>query len=768
MLKATLPTDLGKCIAHDVDLLQQVGWRRFVQLKRPKQDIGSLDFHHPARRLLQHYKTRGAPVKFTTAPWSPNRIQTAMDRGAHRSCSQYLDFLQEEFVDMIKKDQWVILPYSVVKSLPGLRISPPGCVPQRDRRPRWICDYSFYEVNQDTLPIAALESMQFGHALERILRHILIANPAYGPTYLMKVDLSDGFYRVGLAPEDIPKLGVVFPTNPEDDPLVALPLVLPMGWKNSPPIFSTATETIADLANHAIRTQTPILSMHPLDNLAALQDQAILQHPTPSTDLPPRDPSLPSPRQSQSSIDIFVDDFIGIAQGSRHRRFVRSVLMKCIDLVFRPRVPSDNPARKEPISVKKLLKGDCSWATQKVILGWLIDTVTQTIHLPSHRVERLAELLASIPPTQKRTSIRKWHRILGELRSMSLALPGSRHLFSHMQHALLQRKKGRISLRKGVHDAVADFQWILDNLDSRSTRIAEVVPLLASAVGHHDASGTGCGGVWFPADHLNPREGYDQAPVLWRLKWPTFIADQLITSDNPQGSISISDLELAGGLIHLEALAQTFDIRERTVLSKTDNLATLFWQRKASTSSDRVPAYLLRLFGIHQRHHSYVPRHDYLAGPSNPLADDSSRLFQLNDSTFLSHFNTYHRQTKSYQLWTPSPKIVSAVTSALQRKRCQPESLLVEPPPAQAPGTSGATTVLNWPSIPFSKPSKTPYQSYRSSSSEFARETLQSKEMPFALERLKITYGTLDKRSNVWGPLTHAKKGTPLISVSLA
>ena len=153
----------------------------------------------------------------------------ALTRGAHKSCHEYLDFLQDEFMDMIKKDQWFILPFSEIENLENLRLSPSGCVPQRDRRPRWICDYSYYDVNDETLPIAALESMQFGHALDRILRNILLANPNAGPVYLMKVDLSDGFYRIGVSPYDVPKLGVVFPTLPGQEPLVALPLVLPMG-----------------------------------------------------------------------------------------------------------------------------------------------------------------------------------------------------------------------------------------------------------------------------------------------------------------------------------------------------------------------------------------------------------------------------------------------------------------------------------------------------------------------------------------------------------
>jgi len=69
-------------------------------------------------------------------------------------------------------------------------------------------------------------------------------------------------------------------------------------------------------------------------------------------------------------------------------------------------------------------------------------------------------------------------------------------------------------------------------------------------------------------------------------------------------------LELAGGLLHLEVAAQHFDTRERTLLSKTDNLAKLFWQHKGSATTNNTTLQLLRLFGIHQRYHHYVPQHD--------------------------------------------------------------------------------------------------------------------------------------------------------------
>ena len=91
--------------------------------------------------------------------------------------------------------------------------------------------------------------------------------------------------------------------------------------------------------------------------------------------------------------------------------------------------------------------------SQKV-LGWIVNTVDMTIHLPERRVKRLAEILASLPPTQKRTSVKKWHKVLSKLRLMSLAMPGSRHLFSHLQNTLLAKIGGCVSLTRDVHQAL--------------------------------------------------------------------------------------------------------------------------------------------------------------------------------------------------------------------------------------------------------------------------------------------------------------------------
>ncbi|KAL7526950.1 hypothetical protein ACHAXR_005745 [Thalassiosira sp. AJA248-18] len=650
--------ELGELIRRDVELLQSVGFSQLVETRRGRGDFASLNnVVHPARRLLKLYKHRGVPVKFSTEPWTSAQVHDAILRGPHKSCLEYIDFLEEEFVDMIKKGQWLILPASVASSLPHLRVSPPGVVPQRERRPRWICDYTWSNVNHDTLPLVATESMQFGHALERILREILLANPNHGPVYLNKTDLSDGFYRVGLNVGDIPKLGVVFPTRPGDPPLVALPLVTPMGWKNSPPSFSTATETIADMTN--TRLQQPVFQPphHHLDDLAESATKSDVPPDAPvgpglsSVPLPDsRDPCLPTTTDPLQYVDIFVDDFVSLAQRPFLRR-VRRTLLQAVDQVFRPVDPQDNAFRREPVSLKKLKQGDCSWNTIKLVLGWIVDTVNMTIRLPPHRIDRLWELLNSIPANQKRTSVKKWHKILGELRSMSIAIPGSRNMFGRLQKALSDGQQSkRITLKKGVHQALDDFRWLAKDLATRPTRIGELIPLSPVADGHHDASGAGAGGVWYPGDNIRPREGTNPAqPVLWRLEWPQWVRDALVSSDNPLGTITNSDLELAGGLLHLACIVSMFDVRERTVLSRGDNLNTTFWERKGSTTTDSVPAYLLRLFGLHQRYHRYVPRFDYLAGASNLVADALSRDFHLSWPDLYSRLASCFPQNNGYQ-----------------------------------------------------------------------------------------------------------------------
>lgn len=176
---------------------------------------------HPAAPLLTQMALHGVPVLQHSQPWSRQRLDAAIARGSHPSTQEHDVFLREEMADMVAQNHWVVIPYSQAVLLPHLCLSPLGVVPQRDRRPRVIVDFTFSGVNIQTVTsIAPAEAMQFGRALDRVLYKIHHANRKFGPVHLIKVDIADGFYRIRVSASHMPTLAVAFPSAPGEPPLV--------------------------------------------------------------------------------------------------------------------------------------------------------------------------------------------------------------------------------------------------------------------------------------------------------------------------------------------------------------------------------------------------------------------------------------------------------------------------------------------------------------------------------------------------------------------
>ena len=158
--------------------------------------------------------------------------------------------------------------------------------------------------------------------------------------------------------------------------------------------------------------------------------------------------------------------------------------------------PADPPEHQEPVSLKKLDKGDGRTSTRKTVLGWDINTCQLTIHLTKRHHQHLLDILNDILWTQKRISVDTWHKVLGEVQSMLLALPGSRGLYSTLQVHFKSDKK-HIHLTTMVHDFLDNFWWITRSLHNRPTCVYEVVPASPMIVASTDALGLGMGGTYF-------------------------------------------------------------------------------------------------------------------------------------------------------------------------------------------------------------------------------------------------------------------------------
>lgn len=201
---------------------------------------------------------------------------------------------------------------------------------------------------------------------------------------------------------------------------------------------------------------------------------------------------------------------------------------------------------------------------------------------------------------------------------MSPALPGTRGLFSVLQDALSRGDGHRVRLTQHVYDTTAaDFTALVDSLAARPTRLHELVPTRPSHVGASNACQVGMGGVWLGSDP-------SAAPIVWRQRFAPHVANALVTSANRHGTVSISDLELAGMIAHKDVLAQVQDVRERTIWIASDNRAAVSWSTKGSCTSVAARAYLLCRNALYQRHHRYLARHHYIPGPVNAMADDAN------------------------------------------------------------------------------------------------------------------------------------------------
>lgn len=573
-----------------------------------------------------------------------------------------------------------------------------------------------------------------------------------------------------------------------------------MGWVNSPPIFCSLTETICDLANSRMyRRHAP---PHRQEDLAACRDvtdetgepirdpsgvapssehrpdlneqvydptdthtssrTAPTQVASPPAEPPATQraltfdeinepsqfaPSAPTPVASNkplpsplSMADIFVDDFLLACQGNHHRRkTVRRIVMNAIDKVLKS--PADLPGASEAISGKKLTLGDGSWETRKLILGWIIDALKHTLELPERRQKKLIALLLDIIQ-RKRVTLLAWQKLLGELRFVSPGVAGSRGLFSILQVPLARKHKGRIRITRHIRFILETFLSLIQDLADRPTQLSEIIPEKPMVIGAMDACGYGLGGVFFAEGH---------APRVWRDPVPAPLVARLVSTDNPNGDITNSDLEQAAYVAHVDHIAHTFDVRGITISNLTDNTPTLARHVKGSTTTDGPAAYLCQLSSLHQRYHRYCSELSFINGVENVMADDASRLQHLTDAQLLDHFNSNYPQELPWTICPPRSWTHTSVTSALRRRGNFKHMLLPPKNMLRLKCGGGESFALNSRSQSTWPGALTPSKSFKSTSSASATgTTTPGAKSPSELTPFLNTFQPSSRRTPSW------------------
>jgi hypothetical protein len=171
-------------------------------------------------------------------------------------------------------------------------------------------------------------------------------------------------------------------------------------------------------------------------------------------------------------------------------------------------------------------------------------------------------------------------------------------------------------VRNALRDAIA----LTLEAAKRPTHVREIVAAATGAVGNCDASAFGAGGVWYGGSDL-------EQPIVWRVVFPTDIQQNVVSDDNPTGTITNSDLELAAILLHHLVLEQAMGMRHMKTVTFSDNTPAVAWVYKMHSKAESDISYnLLRGIAMRQRTtESVMPEVRHMEQQFNVPADIASR-----------------------------------------------------------------------------------------------------------------------------------------------
>jgi len=208
-----------------------------------------------------------------------------------------------------------------------------------------------------------------------------------------------------------------------------------MGWVESPPYFCAATETARDIASDYCDTPVGSLPHHKFAKHGRLF----------------------------YALEVYVDDFMSsvIPTSQKQLEHVATAIMTGIHDVF----PADIVDSNDPISEKKLLKGEGQYSLFKTLLGFNFDGKRKTMWLEEEKRAKLLTILHSwlrAGSLNRGIPFGEFKSVIAKVRHAFTALPGGRGLLSPCNRLLKKRPPVVYFHRNAsLHVAISNCRTIL-------------------------------------------------------------------------------------------------------------------------------------------------------------------------------------------------------------------------------------------------------------------------------------------------------------------
>ena len=651
---------------------------------------------HDAAPLLHSYSDNGCPVNCGNN-WTKDHIIASLKRGAHisakgkeaRQCliNETETKIKEGFA---KKIKWKDIKNNIP---PNLKISPIAMIPHKSRKYRAILDLSFQlrlngkqmpSVNSATNKLAPQKAMAgLGEALRRFIFTMAHNYNKDQPFKFAKCDIKDGFWRMVVHQQDAWNFCYTIPPATKNTPLDDLEIVIPdslqMGWCESPPLFCAATETARDVIQFLIENNLPEMTPHAMEK-QMMQNNKLHIHTKPT-------------KSATTITEVYVDDFCAGTNNLEYKHLLQlsRAILHGIHSIFPPTAITNHNGG-DPISEKKMLAGDGTWSYQKEILGWILDGENFTIFLPPEKTKKIVKQIKTIA-NKSSCNLNDFQKMAGKLNHAAIGIPAGKGLFSPIYYTMRGDPK-LIIITPQLKQALLDWCTLIQRLSTRPTIVMELVPSAPWYVSYVDAAGSGVGGVWISGTNIIK-------PYVWRMQWPADITKNIVSFSNPKGTITNSDLEMAGVLLAWLVLEQIApkSLQFSTVGIFCDNTPAVSWSNRLQSSKSVVAGHLLRVLALRQHTHRSSPCLTVsIAGVLNIMADQASRSFEkaqytnTNDSFLTVFSKTFPLQSNSWSEYHLNNKLFSRVTSCLRGKPLTMASWLAIPGQEKNIGLTGKPT----------------------------------------------------------------------------
>jgi hypothetical protein len=238
---------------------------------------------------------------------------------------------------------------------------------------------------------------------------------------------------------------------------------------------------------------------------------------------------------------------------------------------------------------------------------------------------------------------KEFESVVAKLRHVLTCIPGGVGLLSPCNRVLkVQSPYVYLHQNARVLNAIEGCQTLLRESTREPTRCPELTCGWPDFIWIVDASSHGIGGVIFG-------ELSGCKPTVFRWQWPEDIQSQIKTFENPNGTITNSDLEMAGLLLLWLAMEEVCGpLWEKQIVLFSDNSPTIGWVTRLASKRSLVAKHLVQALALQfkiQRACPLTPSH--IKGKCNAISDVPSRSFRSNptwkcdmDADLLTLFNS--------------------------------------------------------------------------------------------------------------------------------